>query len=562
MKRRLHLSRVIWLVTGLILCAVPALAQPVIDPLEEERNRDALEARTNQLGTFTEAGGTPDPGPAQARGGPCFDIDRILVDGVTIFPASMISAITARYVPNCMQGADIQAVMRELDTLYANAGYITSKTYIPAQNLQNGELLLSMLEGRVEDVFLIDDKQQVETPRGARQLRFAFPNAKDGLFQLRDYEQGLDQMNRLSSVEAVLQLQPGQNPGGSFVIVQRLQNDPVRGYARLDNQGSASTGRTTLSLDLEVDDFLGANDTWRLGYSGTENTNALSLVGSIPYGYWTFETSYGYSEFLSPLDTLTELFGRSRSSSITARVVTARDQFTKTEWSFTLGKRRNERFINDVALAEQKVRYASAGITHLRLGERARNSYDARLTFGTALIGGERPDSSGDSSVPDADFLILEGGWQRQATLGKAGTLVTDLRAQVSGQTLLGNEQISFGSFSTVRGYDRAVASGDTGAYIRNDLYLNNDVWAGLLPATDWAQNFAQNAQPHLLFDAGWVRDRATGDEVTAASVGIGLSYYTDRFTLAAIYGVPLVSNNGFPSGEGVFQVRLDLKGF
>lgn len=545
----------------LTLCAASGFAQNIIDPLEEERRRDELEQRTNRLGTFTESGETPDPGPAQARGGPCFDIARITVEGVTIFSVADIAATTARYVPNCMQGADIQAVMRDLDALYADNGYITSKTYIPAQNLQDGELRLTMLEGRVEDVFLIDDTEQIETPRGDRKLRFAFPNAKGGLFQLRDYEQGLDQMNRLASVEAVLQLQPGQEPGGSFVIVQRVQEDTVRGYVRLDNQGSASTGRNTLSLDLEVDDFLGANDAWRLGYAGTQNTNALSLAGSIPYGYWTFETSHGYSEFLSPLDTLTELFGRSRSSSFTARVVTARDQFTKTELSFTLGKRRNERFINDVGLAEQRVRYVSAGITHLRLGERARNSYDAKLTFGTALIGGQRPDSGGDPSVPDANFLILEGGWQRQAALGNIGTLVTDLRAQISGQTLLGNEQISFGSFSTVRGYDRAAASGDTGAYIRNDLYLNNDLWAGLIPY-DWGQAVARNAQPHLFFDAGWVRDRATGREVTAASVGIGLSYYTDRFTIAAIYGVPLIGNDGFPSGEGVFQVRLDLKGF
>jgi hemolysin activation/secretion protein len=483
----------------------PLLAQQVNDPILEEERRRQLEQRTNELGTMERRGGAPDPGPAQARGGPCFQINRLTVEGVTLLTPEELAAITRKYVPRCMQGADIQAVMRELDAAYADQGYITSKTYIPPQNLQAGELILTMLEGTVEDILLIDREKQIESKRGERQLKTAFPNAEGKLFQLRDFEQGLDQMNRLASVEAILKLQPGEEPGGSYVIVQRLQEDRMRGYARLDNQGSESTGRNKLSFDLEVDDLFGVNDTWTFGYSGSENTNALSFYGSLPYGYWTFETELAYSEYLTPLNALSELFGTSHTAGLEARYVAYRDQTSTTELNFGLRVRKSDRYINHVRLTPQNLSTVSLGVKHLRLGEKARNSYDATLTFGTKLLGADEDASGIGSNIPRAQFYKINAGWQRQGALGQAGTLVTDLRAQWSPHTLYGTEQLSLGSFSTVRGYEASVATGDMGVYMRNDLYLSPNIW-NFLPE-DAAGKVAAKTQTHLFLDMGITHD-------------------------------------------------------
>ncbi|WOI35376.1 ShlB/FhaC/HecB family hemolysin secretion/activation protein (plasmid) [Tritonibacter scottomollicae] len=536
----------------------PILAQQVLDPILEEERRRQLEQRTNELGTLERRGGAPDPGPAQARGGPCFQINRLTVEGVTLLSPAELAAITSKYVPNCMQGADIQAVMRELDAAYTDQGYITSKTYIPPQNLQDGELVLTMLEGMVEDILLIDAEEQIESRRGERQLKTAFPNAEGGLFQLRDFEQGLDQMNRLASVEAILKLQPGEEPGGSYVIVQRVQEDLLRGYARLDNQGSESTGRNKLSFDLEVDDLFGANDTWTLGYSGSENTNALSINGSVPYGYWTFETELAYSEYLTPLNALSELFGTSRTAGLKARYVAHRDQASTTELNFGLRVRKSDRFINDVRLTPQNLSTFSLGVKHLRLGEKARNSYDATLSFGTTLFGADKDAPGIGSDIPRAQFFKINAGWQRQGALGQTGTLVTDLRAQWSPHTLYGTEQLSLGSFSTVRGYEASVATGDMGVYMRNDLYLTPNIWT-FLPE-EAAGKVASKTQTHLFLDMGITRDHARDVTEKAAGFGLGLSYYHKRFTLSGTVGVPLIQDNRFDVGDPVVQLRMDVK--
>ena len=534
---------------------------PIEDPIEEERRRKELEQRTNALGTFERRGGAPDVGPAQERRGPCFQIDQLTIEGVTLLRPQEVSAITKKYAPNCMQGADIQAVMRELDAAYADRGYITSKTYIPPQNLTDGSLTLSMLEGRVEDVLLIDTEKQIESKRGQRQLKTAFPKAKGELFQLRDFEQGLDQMNRLASVEAVLKLQPGEQPGGSYVIVQRVQDNPVRGFLRLDNQGSESTGQNKLAFDLEVDDIIGANDTWTLGYSGSVNTNALSFNGSIPYGYWTFGARAAYSEYLTPLNTLSELFGTSHSVELSADVIVHRDQISTTELSFNLETRRSDRFINDVRLSPQNLTTLEASVSHIRLGEVARHSYDAGITFGLPIFRANNDGPNTGSNIPRAQFAKVNLGWQRQGALAQAGTLVTDLRVQYSPFTLFGSEQLSLGSYSTVRGYERSVANGDVGFYIRNDLYLNGNIWNTFLPEKA-AAKVAQKTQIHLFADAGVTYDYARQRREKIAGVGVGFSYYHKRFTLSGIVGVPLVERGQLDVGKPIGQIRIDLTVF
>ena len=116
-------------------------------------------------------------------------------------------------------------------------------------------------------------------------------------------------------------------------------------------------------------------------------------------------------------------------------------------------------------------------LKHSRLGEKARNSDDATLTFGTTLFGADKDVPGIGSDIPRAQFFKINAGWQRQGALGPAGTLVTDLRAQWSPHTLYGTQQLSLGSYSTVRGYEASVATGDMGVYMLNDLYLTSNIW-------------------------------------------------------------------------------------
>lgn len=540
--------------------AVPSHGQVADDPLLEKRRVDALTARTSALGGFQPRGGAPDPGPAQEAMGPCFEIGNLIIDGVTLLSPQELAALTAPFAPKCMQGADIQGAMRAIDAAYAEKGYLTSKTYIPPQNLTAGTLTLKVVEGWVEGVFLVDEKEPIEGRRGRWLLGSAFPTKGGKPFNLRDFEQGLDQMNRLASVDATLRLQPGDSEGGSWVIVQRLQEDRFRGNLRFDTLGSEVNGRNGLSFDIAADDVIGVNDTWSMSLASTENTNALSVSGSAPWRYWTFGAELGYSEYLTPLSPFSELFGTTATATLSARYMMARGQYSTTEASFALNHRRSDRFINDSRLVPQRLTTFDVGFNHIRLGETSRNYFDTTLSFGLTAFGANRDLSDPARDEPRAQFAKFLGGWQRQAGLLQIGTLVTDLRLQYSPYALYGSEQLALGSYSTVRGYADAQVSGDSGAYIRTDLYLDAAVWTRILPEA-MREDVAQRMQPLLFLDAGFAYDRASRKTTSAAGLGLGVSWHFDKVTASGIIGVPLVNaQNRVRSGEPVAQIRLDLK--
>ncbi|WP_164881833.1 ShlB/FhaC/HecB family hemolysin secretion/activation protein [Paenirhodobacter populi] len=531
-----------------------------MDPLLEQRRIDALTARTSALGGFQPQGGVPDPGPAQAAEGPCFQVNRLTVEGATLLTRTELDALTAPFAPKCMQGADIQGAMRAIDAAYANKGYITTKTYIPPQNLGSGTLTLKVVEGHVEGIYLIDGNGQIEGARARRLLGTAFPLQKGRLFNLRDFEQGLDQMNRLTSVDATLRLQPGQMTGGSDILVQRMQEDRFRGALRFDTLGSRMNGRNRLALDLGLDDLLGMNDTWVLNLSSTRNTNALSLYGSVPWRYWTFEIEFGHSEYLTPLSPLSELFGSTRSAVITARYMLARGQYSTTEASFALNQRHSQRFINDSRLTPQRLASLDLGVSHIRLGQSARNSVDATVSFGLDALGADRDPAGLGRDDPRAQYVLISGGWQRQAGLRDMGTLVTDLRLQLSHQALYGSEQLALGSYATVRGYDEPVAAGDRGAYLRTDLYLSPDFWTQIVPEQIRAE-VTTRMQPLLFLDVGFAHDVASSRTTRAAGIGVGVSWQFDRVTASGLVGLPLIdSRNRVHSDDPVMQIRFDVK--
>gem|GEM_PF-5274149 len=110
-----------------------------------------------------------------------------------------------------------------------------------------------------------------------------------------------------------------------------------------------------------------------------------------------------------------------------------------------------------------------------------------------------------------------------------------------------------------MRGYEASVATGDTGIYIRNDLYLDGRFWRTFLPE-EQAAKVASKTQLNLFLDAGLTYDRARHARQGAAGLGLGFSYYHNRFTASGLIGVPLVKNGRLDIGKPILQIRVEVK--
>ncbi|MFX6743248.1 POTRA domain-containing protein, partial [Acinetobacter baumannii] len=73
--------------------------------------------------------------------------------------------------------------------------------------------------------------------------RSAFPTRSGDLLNLRDLEQGLEQMKRVASQDVDMQVVPTATPGVSDVVIAVKRSKRWTVVASVDDSGSRSTGK-------------------------------------------------------------------------------------------------------------------------------------------------------------------------------------------------------------------------------------------------------------------------------------------------------------------------------
>jgi hemolysin activation/secretion protein len=536
-------------IAALVAIASPAAAQPPVDPgqrLLEQLQQRQLEREEKRAPGAIEIKPEPRPTPAPDEE-VCFEIDRIELDGATLLEPATRDAILARYAGRCLARKDINELLGALTAAYVERGYVTTRVYIPAQNLSTRVLRLLVIEGRVERLRLNEN-----AAADRRRAAAAFPVAPGDILRLPDIEQGLDQLNRVPSARANVQLEPGAEPGATVVVARDRPEDRFRGYVGFDNFGQEATGEQRINLGVEADNVLSLNDTWAFVYAGTLDTNALAANGSVGLGYWTLGALFSYSEFLLRLTEDAELFGRSMVAGVFADLLVGRTRATKTSLVFQLDRKWLRRYVNEVELIPQD-------LTVLGLGARSQIRLPAGVmsidgTFSAGLDAlGATTDHGLQSDEPRAQFTKVDAGVSWLGRLGPV-TLRSTWRGQYSEDPLYGSEQIVLGGAHTVRGYEEAAAFGDSGWFTRNEVAY--DLRPGVLELG--GLHWAPFLQPYLFADGGQVFLRAGDTSRSVGGVGAGLRLGDRWLSVDLALAYPFVRNE-LPRQEVFARVVLQL---
>lgn len=537
------------LMTALAIAAVPVQAQR-IDPgrqlLDELQQRQLQREEQREPGRIE---GKPETKPAPAADeGICFDIDRIDLEGVTLLAADVRDPILARYTGKCLGRTEINALLAALTQAYVDRGYITTRVYVPPQNLSSRVLKLLVIEGRIEQLYM---NQDADADR--QRVRAAFPTEAGDKLRLQDLEQGLDQLNRVPSSSATLQLQPGKEAGGTVVAIQDRPENRFRAYVAYDTYGQERTGKQRLSLGAEADNLFSLNDTWALVYAGTLDTNAIAGNGSVGLGNWTLGLSGSYSEFLQPLTPDTELVGRSTILGLSADRLLYRSSTTRTNAVLTLDRKWFRRYVNDVSLIPQDLTVVRAGARSQVRSPDGILFLDGVLAVGTTALGATEDPANLPTDAPHAQFTKFEAGvtW-----LGRIDglSLRASLRGQYSLDALYSSEQIVLGGFYTVRGYGESVAFGDSGWYSRNELGITLRPGTLVTDGFDWSPHI----QPYVLLDGGQVFSKSGFFENSLGGVGVGLRLAKRPVSLDLTLAYPFIRND-LPRQEVYFRIALQI---
>ncbi len=311
-----------WLSIAWPLSSCACRSWPAPPPSPPRRPRPDPRPPAAPAGRTAQApGGTPAtarqgaPAAADASGDDerCFEIRRIELEGAGHLGESARRQLLAPYQGRCLGVGQLNALLKAVTDHYLDRGYVTTRAYLPQQDLASGTLRIIVVEGRLEGL----DSSALASPR---ELTMSFPGRTGELLDLRELEQLVDQLSRLPSRQAQLELVPGSEVGGSRVRLKGERDKPWRVSATRNNDGDVSTGEQQMGLGLDWDSPLGLADQLNLRANRDavtdrwRHSDSQSLFYSLPWGWWTF--TYGYSQ--SDYRTRNEASGFPSSSMATA----------------------------------------------------------------------------------------------------------------------------------------------------------------------------------------------------------------------------------------------------
>lgn len=446
--------------------------------------------------------------------GTCFDVRDIQFSGNTLFDREELQAVVSSYRDKCLGPNQLGNLLNTVTSYYFNKGYVTSKAYLPEQNLSDGSLTIQIVEGVLEG--LLD----AEFGKGS-DLESVFNVGQQELLNLRDLEQGLENINRLQSYRATMKLLPGTELGQTRVEVAQQVNKPWQLQLKSNNSGQESTGEQQLQGLLSWDNPLGLYDFSYLSYqTDTElsrderYSESLAFHWDRPIGYWSIGLDLTHFQYKRPVQGNAVKFsasGETQTQKLSIGRVVSRDRDSKTRIKWALTRKQTESYVEDVKL---DVSSRILGLSDLTLQHEQYFPTGAFLlsevtyTRGLDAFGSPNDGNlvgANQDKAPKAQFdrynLLLD--YRRPFQwLGQSFQYKTQWKTQYSPDVLFGSEQISIGSLYTVRGYKASSLSGDSGSYWRNDLS-----WIVRAGGSAWAGDWLNVVMPYVGLDAGRVRN-------------------------------------------------------
>ncbi|OAJ93538.1 ShlB/FhaC/HecB family hemolysin secretion/activation protein [Vibrio bivalvicida] len=534
-----------------------ALANTPLGPLatqdierKQQERLESLEKSNQSLQDLVPSKVIPESD--KTTDGACVQIKAITFSGNNVFGDSTLKRIS-KFKPGCITLTQINEYLRLISNHYIEAGYVTSRAFMTPQDLSSGTLKIVILEGKVEKVLLNGEERQW--------LHMAFPMIADSILNLRDIEQGLDQINRLSRYNATIKLLPSSKQDYSVVDLQTPLGKLGTLGVGFNNSGQESTGEEQVVLSVSGENFFKWLDKWNLSatqsaaFVDSKQSDSLYLGVDIPVGYWNvgYRTSYStYKTTFSNSGFTFDSTGKTNSHYLDTKWLFFRDGTSKSALKLTASHRREKNYIlgNLVDASSRNLSALNLAWEHSTRIGKGFLTVSPSISIGTDWFGGEE-NLSGDPSVAKAQFRkgMLTGSYTYPMTPNL--TLTSTLFGQWTNDTLYGSERVSIGGEYSVRGFKGTSLSGDEGYYWRNDVTYQIGQWP-----------YVGAISAQVAVDTGSIAedsaDQYEGGSLMGSSFALRTSqkHASSSFTL----GLPIAAPSRLKKDDFVVYYRIDLK--
>ncbi len=353
--------------------------------------------------------------------------------------------------------------------------------------------------------------------------------------------------------EVGVELEPGDVAGTTDIVYNVKEKRPVRFYAGYDDTGTRATGLERLVFGVNWGNAWGKDRQLSYQYTTDADLGGTLGVHSIVYSVPIFENRDNWTVFGSWADISSAISGsgglqnQGRAWQVSGRYT---HTLCETEcrvdtMHFGLDFKGTNSDLDfggaSIFASDVHVVNFMAGVNSVQRYEDGQTLYgvDVFASPGHLLTNNTTDAFNAVRQGARSTYAYLKGYVERQYEVDCRSDLVLRATGQIATSKLLPTEQLGFGGFNTIRGYDMRTLNGDSG-YILNMEYRSKPIQRccngkqtslTLLSFADMGQQFV------------WGK-RSTGNAINdeiLASAGVGMRYLVNpNATIRVDYGYPI----------------------
>lgn len=523
---------------------------------QQERTRALREQNTPQADVRLQ---TPDaalPGyPTEEN--PCFTLHHLALQGEASEQFQWALASAADANGRCLGAQGITLAINKVQNAILAKGYVTTRVMAQEQDLTQGILTLTLQPGRISDIRF----GQPTSWRG--RLWNAIPASRGDILNLRDVEQGLENLKRVSSATADIEIVPGEQEGASDLRVNWQEKRPVRLSLGLDDSGSESTGRYLGTATLAIDAPFAQNDLFYANIGrdmfaqGPYGNRSNTLNYFFPVGYWAFSANYSdytYHQNIPNANEVLSYNGKSDNVVVTVSRLLFRNQSHKTTLNLRTYRKHATNSVNGIEIEQQRRRTAGWELGVNQRSYFGDTTVDANVSWrrGTGAFGATRaPEEATHSGSARTGVLLGDVSIHQPFTfVDQSLRYSTTLRGQWSANALTPQERLAIAGRYTVRGFDgEQMLSGERGIVWRNELGWNIR---------------SRGHELYLALDYGRVGGPGTrylvGHQLAGSALGLRGALW-QHISYDVFAGVPLLKPNAFHTSGATagFSINVEI---
>jgi len=446
----------------------------------------------------------------------------------------------------------INLLLKNMNDAIVNRGYITTRVYVKEQDLSSGILVFDLSAGTIGEIGFAENNVWGT-------WKNAFSVHHGDLLNIRDLEQGLEQMKRVPSQEVDIKIEPAKIAGQSDILLTIKRTKPWKLVTSIDDSGTEDTGKLQATTALEIDNLFSMNDIFNISYNKDaasdgekRGTRANSFYYSIPFGKQTLsfsKSSYDYHQTVTSAVLPFLSSGKTENFQFSLTHLLSRDQTRKTNFEFNVIKKKRRSFIDDteITVQRQETTAMQLGFTHKQYFGQTVVDVAIRYQTGVPWLGAEPgvTDALADNPTTQYDMYLMDLNIDTPMKLGKInGQYHLTIRGQQTKNYIYGSEFFSIGGRYTVRGFDgEQTLSAENGVIVRNEIRLPIN----------------KNSQIYTALDYGKVAGPSTeylsGKELWGSALGIRGKIKDTQYDV--FVGWPVKKPDGFKTATRTYGFKI-----